>query len=118
MRIDRLREKELARRKGLTTRSIIQGFWLLISALATYLFVGYLMDNDYLSNAFLYNRLLVPRWVPEWALMLGLVLIGVIILQFFFLLAFAIASPQGRAKSGTPTAFSRNPDPFDSDYRH
>jgi hypothetical protein len=117
MRLDRRREEELARRKGLTTRTIVQGFWLLISAVATYFFVRFLMANDYLSYAFLYNRLLVPRWIPEWALMLGLVLIGVIILQFFFLLAFAIVSPAGRAKSGTPTPYSRNPDPFDNDYR-
>jgi hypothetical protein len=117
MRLDRRREEELARRKGLTTRAIVQGIWLLISAVAAYFFVRYLMDNDYLSYAFLYNRVLVPRWIPEWAVLLGLVLIGVIILQFFFLLAFALVSAQGRAKSGTPTAYSSNPDPFDSDYR-
>jgi hypothetical protein len=117
MRLDRRREEELARRQGLTTRTIIQGIWLLISAVVTFLFIRYLMANDYLSYAFLYNRLLVPRWVPEWALMLVLILAGVIILQFFFLLAFAIVSPEGRAKSGTPTAYSRNPDPFDNDYR-
>lgn len=117
MRLDRQREQELARRKGLTTRTIVQGAWLLISIVATYLFIRYLMANDYISYGFLYNRLLVPRWVPEWALMAVLILAGVIVLQFFFFLAYAIFSPEGRAQTGRPTVHSRNPDPFDDDYR-
>lgn len=117
MRIDRQRETELARRKGLTTRTILQGTWLLISGVATYLFISYLMNNDILSYDLLYNRLLVPRWIPEWALLAILVLVGVIILQFFFFLAYAIVSPEGRVQTGRPTPHSRNPDPFDDDYR-
>lgn len=117
MRIDRQREEELARRKGLTTRTIIQGTWLLISIIATYLFIRYLMAAGSLSYDLLYNRLLVPRWVPEWALLAALILLGVIILQFFFFLAYAIFSPEGRAQTGRPTAYSRNPDPFEDDYR-
>ncbi|MDT8307670.1 MAG: hypothetical protein RRC07_17180 [Anaerolineae bacterium] len=117
MRLDRQREEELARRKGLTTRTIVQGTWLLISIGATYLFIRYLLDNEYLSFDFLYNRLLLPGWVPEWALWALLILAGVIVLQFFFFLAYAIFSPEGRAKTGRPTVYSRNPDPFDDDYR-
>jgi hypothetical protein len=117
MRIDRRRDQELARRKGFARRTVIQTIWLLLSAIATYFFVRYLMANDYLTYELFYSRLSIPRWLPEWAIMLILILAGVVILQFFFFLAFALVSPQGRAQSGRATPYSRHNDSFDEDYR-
>jgi hypothetical protein len=118
MRIDQRRNQELARRKGFARRTVVQSIWLLISAVATYFFVRYLMANDYLSYDVFYNRLLIPQWVPEWGILLALVLAGVILLQFFFFLAFALVRPEGRAQTGRATAFSRNRDPLDDERRY
>ncbi len=117
MRIDRRRDMELARRKGFARRTVIQSVWLLLSAAATYFFVRYLMDNNYLSFDLVYRQLALPSWLPEWALLLALIVLGVVILQFFFFLAFALVSPDGRAQTGRATPYSRNKDLFDDDYR-
>ena len=117
MRIDRLHDQELARRKGFARRTVIQSVWLLISAVAIYFFVRYLMGNDYLSYEVIYRQLSLPRWLPEWAILLAMIVVGVGIMQFFFFLTFALVSPDGRAQSGRATPYSRNNDPFDGDYR-
>lgn len=117
MRIDRKRDEELARRKGFARRTVIQSIWLLLSAAATYFFLRYLIDNDHLSYELFYSQLSLPRWLPEWAILLALIVVGVVILQFFFFLAFALASSEGRAQTGRATPFSRHHDPFDDDYR-
>jgi hypothetical protein len=45
-------------------------------------------------------------------------LAGVILLQFFFFLAFALVRPEGRAQTGRATAYSRNRDPLDDERRY
>lgn len=117
MRIDRHRDEELARRKGFARRTVIQSVWLLFSAVATYLFIRYLMSNDYLSYDLLYRQLSLPRSLPEWAILLAMIVIGVVILQFFFFLAFALVSPDGRTQTGRATPYSRHQDSFDDNYR-
>lgn len=117
MRLDRRNERELARRKGFARRTILQLIWLFISAVLVYFLIQYLLDNNYLSYPMLYSRFLIPPGVPQWAVMAGLILLGVIVLQFFFFLAYAFASAEGRQQTGKPTPYSRNPDPYDKDYR-
>lgn len=117
MRIDRRHEEELASRRGFARRTVIQSIWLLLSAAATYLFVDYLLDNDYLAYEQFYRQFSLPQWLPEWAIMLALIVLGVVILQFFFFLAFALVSPEGRTQTGRATLRSRHKDSFDDDYR-
>jgi TRAP-type C4-dicarboxylate transport system permease small subunit len=117
MRLDRKRDAELARRKGLTTRTIIQFLWLGISAFLAYLAIDWLFDSGQLSYEFFYSTLFIPRSVPEIAILAALVLVVVAIMQFFLVLGYAIASPQGRERSGNPSPYSTTYDPMQDDYR-
>jgi hypothetical protein len=113
MRLDRLREEETRRRKGSALKTIIQFVWLAISFTAAYFLIKYFYDQDYLSAGLFYNRIGLPRWIPEEVFFAFLMLIVVTIMQFLLIAGFMFGSPLGRTRSGTPTAISRKPDPFD-----
>lgn len=118
MRLDKKRDSERAQRKGLATRTIIQFIWFAISAFLAYFVLNWLFTNGELTYDFFYNDLLIPRSVPELAIMAALVLIAVMIMQFFLVLGYAIASPQGRERTGQPSPYSTNYDPMQDDYRN
>lgn len=117
MRLDNKRDSELAERKGLTIKTIVQVLWFGISALLAYFILDWLFTSGELTYEFFYNDLLIPRSVPELAIMAVLVLISVMIMQFFLVLGYTIASPQGRERTGRPSAYSSNYDPMQDDYR-
>lgn len=117
MQLEKKNEQELAKRKGLTGRTIAQTIWLLLSAVVVYFIVQLLFEEQFLSYGFFYSSLAVPPWVPEWLILAALVLIGVTIMQFFFILGYVIASPEGRAPTGKPTAQAQDPDPWGDSYR-
>ena len=113
MRLEKKHEEELAQRKGLTGKTIIQVIWLLITGGLAYLFVNYLFSQDIITASVFYNQLYIPRSVPELGLKLILVLGMVIIMQIVFSIGYIIASPEGRRRTGDATMYSRNKDPFD-----
>lgn len=117
MRLDKLREAEVAKRQGSTGRTIIQAIWLIISFAIAYFVSQWLFDQNIVTYNFFYNQLYIPRAVPRWMVLGGFMLFLVIIMQFFVMFGFFIGTPQGRQKSGKASAFSRNPDPFDNE-RH
>jgi hypothetical protein len=117
MRLDRIREYELAKRKGSTLRTIVQTIWLLISFVVAYYISEWLFAEKVISYNFFYTQLSIPRAVPQWAILGALILLIVIVMQFFVLMGFLIGTPRGRAKSGRASAFSSNPDPFDTPYK-
>ena len=117
MRIEKQREQELARREGMTKRTIIQIIWLLISAVIGYFIVQALFDADLMTMELFYNELYVPQEVPEIAIRGALILVVVFIMQFFLIFGYVAASPRGRTRSGKPTAYSSNPDPLENEYR-
>lgn len=118
MRIEKKREQELARREGLTRRTIIQVIWLLISGVFAYFIVQALFGAGVITMQFFYQDLAVPADIPEIAIRGALILIIVFIMQFFLIFGYVVASPQGRARSGKPSAYSRNPDPLENEYRN
>lgn len=118
MRLEKKNEQELAKRKGLTTRTVLQAIWLLLSAVIVYFIVQALFDAGMLSYGFFYSALSVPAWVPSEAILATLILVGIVIMQFFFIFGYMITSPEGRAATGKPTAYSRDPDPLEDRYRH
>lgn len=113
MRLEKKREEELAKRRGLTGRTIIQVIWLLITGTLAYFFVNYLFSQGIVTANIFYNQLLIPRSVPEIGLKLLMVLGIVIVMQIVFSIGFIIASPEGRRRTGDATLKSRNKDPFD-----
>lgn len=127
MRLERKNEEELARRKGMSTRTIIQTIWLSISIAVGYFIARLLFANGVMSpNVFRdvivdfmravfrqsISRGDIPVWVG-WAIFIFLI---VVVMQFFFLMGFALVSAEGRRKSGTPSLHSRVKDPFDDRY--
>jgi hypothetical protein len=48
--------------------------------------------------------------------MIGLMVVFVVIINFFVLLGYAVASPVGRRHPGTPSMYSQEPDPDDRKY--
>ncbi len=119
MRLDAKRDRELARRKGLAWRTILAVTWLAICFGLAFLVMSYLFDNDLLSYNFFYSRLFIPREVSETALLIASMVVIVIIINFFVLVGFGLASPVGRRRPGTPSMHTTEPDPDDQshDYR-
>ncbi|MDX1663488.1 MAG: hypothetical protein R3272_06820 [Candidatus Promineifilaceae bacterium] len=116
MRIEKQREQELARRRGLTSRTVLMFVWFVISGIAGYLLLRVLFAENYLSYGFFYSDLGIPSAVPRAVILGALVLSIMLVMQFLLILGFTLGSPQGRARTGKPTAHSRNPDPLDRDY--
>lgn len=118
MRLDAKRDRELARRKGLAKRTIVAAVWLAICFGLAFLIMNYLFDNDLLSYNFFYSRLFIPREVSETAILIGSMIVIVIVINFFVLLGFGLASPAGRRRPGTPSMYSSEPDPDDQKYNY
>jgi hypothetical protein len=116
MRLDAKRERELNRRKGLTTRTIVAIIWLAICLGGAYLFVSWLLETERLRMSFFYGPLHVPYWVSEGWLIAGSVLVIVIIVNFFVLVGFALVNPRAKRHPGTPSMYSSDPDPDDKKY--
>ena len=119
MRLDAKRERELDRRKGLTSRTIIAFIWLGICIAAGYFLVNWLLETEKLRMRFYYNQLHIPYAVSEGWVIAGTVLVIVIIVNFFVLIGYSLFSPRAKRRPGTPSMFSSDPDPDDRkfDYR-
>lgn len=118
MQIEKRRQQELKEREGLAKRTVAQTVWLLLSGVIAYFVVIYLFEQELLTYAFFYSSLGLPGWVEEWMIQVGLILVGVFILQFFFVLGYAFASPQGRRPTGKASIRAQDPDPLENKYRH
>jgi len=117
MRIEKQKDAELAERKGLTGKTIIQFFSWLISAVIAYFIATYMFNNGILS----YNGLrttfsFIPFNIPNWAFLVGTMFIIIVIIQFFLSIGFALGSTEGRRKTGKPSMHSRVKDPNDSEW--
>lgn len=116
MRLEKKHEEELARRKGLTGKTIIQVIWLLVTGTLAYFFTNYLFSEGIVSANTFYNQLYIPRSIPELGVKLIMVFGIVVVMQIVFSIGFIIASPEGRRRLGDPSMQSRNKDPFDDRY--
>ncbi|HEX6386373.1 MAG TPA: hypothetical protein VF177_17005 [Anaerolineae bacterium] len=116
MRLEKKRDEELAERKGMTGKTIIQIVWLLISFVIAYFLSVYLFEQEVITYNMLYTQLAIPRDVPREALLGGLMLLIVMVMQMFLILGFVIASPEGRRRTGEPSLRSRKKDPFDDQW--
>jgi ABC-type sugar transport system permease subunit len=117
MLLEKKQRRELERRKGLARRTILQVIWLAISALVAVLLLRMLFAQGTLTMNLVYNKLLLPSWVPQWAVYAGMVLVIVMVMQFFFIFGYMLVSPEGRTRPGDASAYSREPDPLDQEYR-
>lgn len=127
MRLERKHEEELARRKGMSRKTVIQTIWLAISIGVAYFIARLLFNNDIMSpNVFrdvvvdvgqlVFRQSIgrgdVPVWVG-WGIFIFLI---VVVMQFFFFMGFALVSSEGRRRTGNPSMHSRVKDPFDDRY--
>jgi hypothetical protein len=111
MRLERKRDAELARRKGMTLKTIIALLWFGLCFIAAYYMVNWLFDTEVIRTSFFYSRLLIPRSVNQATIRAAMMVLTVILIQFFVLLGYAFGSPLGRVRPGRPTMRSREPDP-------
>ncbi len=116
MRLERKRDVELAGRKGMALKTIIALIWFGLCFVVAYYTVNWLFDTEILRPSIIYNRLLIPRTVSEDIIRIALMILIVILIQFFVLLGYAFASPLGRLRPGKPSLRSREPDPNADDY--
>lgn len=116
MRLEKKEQEELAERKGLAIKTIVQIIWLVISFGIAYYLLNALESEGIFSYGQIYRTLSLPTTVPKWAVQGGVMLIFVIIMQFILFLAFAWASPEGRRRPGRASLHSRHKDPFDRGY--
>ncbi|MCA9945859.1 MAG: hypothetical protein H6656_04415 [Ardenticatenaceae bacterium] len=116
MRLEKKREEEIAKRKGLTGKTIIQVIWLLFTGTLAYFFTNYLFSQGIINANTFYNQLFIPRSVPELGVKLIMVLGLVIVMQIVFSIGYIVASPEGRRRTGDASMHSRNKDPFDDHF--
>ena len=118
MRLEKVHEAELERRKGSARKTVIQVIWLLISFVIAY-FVSTLVifspDNGLLTHDQIYRTLQLSRSsIKEWMITGAIMIIIVFFMQMFLFIGFALASCEGRRRPGTPSLYSRHKDPQDS----
>ncbi len=118
MRIDMKHDTELARRKGLTGRTIVATTWLIMGFAIAYFLTDWLFKSELISPNFFYDQLFIPRTIDEGIIRAGLMAIIVVAMQFFMLIGFAVASPTARARPGTPTPFAKDPDPYEPKFNN
>ena len=116
MRLEKQYEEDIARRKGLTKRTIIQVIWLGISGVIMYFLVTSLEKDGLINYREMANAFNLPITIPDWVFIAIIVAFGIVLMQLLLFIGFAFGSPEGRRKSGTPSLHSRNKDPLDSQY--
>jgi hypothetical protein len=116
MRLDMQREAEQMKRKGFARRTILAVIWLAICTVVAYFLVEWLLEIELISINFFYRRLQVPSTVDEIFIRIGLIILIVLIMQFFVLVGYAFFSPVGRRRPGDASPRSPDPDPFDDRY--
>lgn len=115
MLLDKKRKAELAKRKGSTGKTLIQTLWFFISIGVAFGLVWWLNSSGTFPLRTLYSAG-IPRAVPEWAVMVGFIIVIAIVMQIFLLLGFLIGSPKGRARQGRATLESKTVDFTGGDY--
>ena len=113
MRLDMQRDQVLAKRKGLARKTIVAFIWIGLCFVAAYFVLEWLVTNEVISYRFFYSRLFVPQTVDQELLQLGLMVMIVVIINFFVLIGYGLISPAGRRRPGTPSPYSQDPDPDD-----
>jgi|GEM_PF-1468552 hypothetical protein len=113
MLVDEKRAREFWHYRGLAIRTIIQTVWLILTGLAAYFAIQYLLDAEMISYGLLRVRLAIPGWVPDWGILAGMILVFMIVMQFFFIMGYSLISPQGRIRPGKPTMRKTVVDPLE-----
>ncbi len=119
MRLDAKREREVKKRQGFALRVIVAIIWLGLCIAAGYYFFNWLLESGTLTMGFFYGRLHIPPTVREGVIVAGSIFVFIIVVNFFVLIGYALASPGARRRPGTPSLYSSDPDPDDRkfDYR-
>jgi hypothetical protein len=123
MRLQRKQEEELARRKGNAGKTIIQFVWLLISFVLAYFLANYLFNSEVITEEAIVDTLLdlislvggsvSAASIPGWLVLGVVMLVIVFFMQLFLFIGFALASPEGRQRTGDPSLRTRHPQDFD-----
>lgn len=113
MRIEMKRDAETAKRKGLANRTVFAVIALIVGFVLSYVVATYLFNNEILTYNFFYNQLFIPKTVSEDIIRFAVAFVMVFVLQFFAIIAYAIASPEARVRPGTPTAIAQDPDYYE-----
>lgn len=116
MRIEKKREAELAKRRGLTGRTILAVIWLVVSFALSYFFATWILNGELLGIDYFYNQMGIPDSVNEVIIQIGLAVVVFTAFQFFLLIGYAIASPKAKMRPGTPTIYTAEKDPYDTTF--
>lgn len=114
MRLEKKHEAELARRKGLTGRTLLASLWLFASFIVSYLLSSWLFQSETIGLDTFYMDLGIPETVDEIFIRLALAVLIFVFVQFLVLIGYAAFSPKARMRPGTPSAVTSNPDPYDT----
>lgn len=118
MRLEHKREVAQAKRKGLAGRTILGVIWLALCFAVAYFVSEWLVENDIISYNRIYTRLFIPRTVDQIFLQIGVMVIIVIIMQFFIIIGYGLFSAVGKRRPGEPSLYSTDPDPEEDIFRY
>lgn len=111
MRLEMKRERELAKRKGNTWRTVLGAIWLAFCFGVAYLVTQWLISSETLTLQRMRTYLFVPPTVDDIWIRLGEMLVVVVVMQLLVLIVYAFTSRSGRRRPGDASMYSRNPDP-------
>ncbi len=116
MRLEKKRDAEIAQRQGSAKRTVFQIIWFIITMALGYFLINYLANTNFLDVQSLGRQLSIPTSWGKTAPILILAFVFAVFSQFFVMIGFLVAYPEGRRRLGDPTAYSRNVDPTDNQY--
>ena len=116
MRLEKKLDEELARRKGMTKRTLLSTAWLLVSGVIAYFVITYAFAEGLITTNQVYEALSLPRSVPDWTIKGLFIVITVIFMQMFLFVGYAFGSPEGRRKTGAASLHTYHPDDKDTGY--
>ncbi|MEW5989626.1 MAG: hypothetical protein AB1791_23615 [Chloroflexota bacterium] len=108
MRLDRKKQKELARRKGQTWRAILELLWLGAAFVIAYYVSEWLFDTGAIRYPLFSGS---SGWLPRWVVQAGVMGVLVLVMHFFIYFGFFLASYEGRKRPANPSLYSRDPEP-------
>ncbi len=113
MKIEKRREQELAKREGNWKRTLLQTFALLVSFGIAYVAVGFLDEQKIITTGMVRGAFQLSSRVPQWAVIGGMMLVIVVLIQFILMIGYFAASPQGRRKAGDGDMYSTNKEQYE-----
>ncbi|MEM7800843.1 MAG: hypothetical protein AAF633_16750 [Chloroflexota bacterium] len=114
--LDRKRDAERARRKGIGGRFVFQLIWFVITIALSFWLARLVFSNGILSYTQAYGGGIPNNW-PTVVIDILLAVVIFLIFQIIFTFGFILGNPAGRRQTSKPSLTTFNPEYYEDDSR-